>query len=372
MGELLKKIIAIVAVALVVVGFIAYQSMTQTIKVGFVGELSTNTSRLSIESRDAFLYAVSEQNAKGGINGKEIVPYLYDDKNDNNYKAMLHEQLQKDGIQLVIGFNVSAMVETVEYLMANGDYLIISPTISTDYMTGKDDRFIKISPTNNKQVGVLYQVVEKHDIKNLAIVYSEPNQLYAKPIAEQMSKHLVQDGRAVAAMIGVAELDPDAVAAEVIASKADGVVIILDSYNVAQLLQRLRLAGFKGQVMTTPWASTGELLTNSGQYSEGVYTVAVEVREPDESRRQVLERHIVETTNTSLNFSHMRSYNACNMLFEALKKSDSVKPQNVKAAIIDIGTFKGVETSVTIDALGDNANNYELEQVRDGKFEKVR
>lgn len=363
---------AIVAVIAVVIGFMAYQSMTQTIKVGFVGELSTNTSRLSVESRDAFLYAISEQNEKGGINGKKIVPYLYDDKNDNNYKAMLHEQLQKDGVQLVIGFNVSAMVETVEYLMANGDYLVISPTISTDYMTGKDDRFIKISPTNYKQVGVLYQVIEKHDLQRVAIVYSEPNQLYAKPIADQISKHLVQDGRIVAQLIGVTELDPDRVAAEVIASKADSALIILDSYNMAQLLQRLRLAGFEGPVMTTPWASTGELLTNSGQYSEGVYTVAVEVHDPDEARRKALERHILEVTNTTLNFAHIRTYNACNMLFEALEKSDSVKPQNIKTTIIDIGTFQGVETRFTIDALGDNASNYQLEQVHNGKFEKVR
>lgn len=372
MGDLLKRIVAVVAIVLVVVGVIAYQSMTQTIKVGFVGELSTNTSRLSIESRDAFLYAVSEQNAKGGVNGKKIVPYLYDDKNDNNYKAMLHEQLQKDGVQLLVGFNVSAMVETVEFLMANGDYLIISPTISTDYMTGKDDRFIKISPTNYKQAGVLRHVIEKHDLERLAIVYSVPNQLYAKPVAEQMAKHMSDRGKTVALMMGITELDPDAVTAEVIKSKADSIVIILDSYNMAQLLQRLRLAGFTGQVMTTPWASTGELLTNSGKFSEGVYTVAVEVREPDESRRQILERFILETTNTPLNFSHMRTYNACNLLFEAIRKSDSKKPADIKKAIIDIGTFKGVETSFTIDALGDNANNYQLEQVQNGKFEKVR
>ncbi len=371
-GELLKKKIVIGAIIIMFFGIFIYQFGSQTIKIGFVGELSTTASQLSIESREAFLFAVDEQNKKGGINGKKIIPYLYDDKNDNNYKTILHEQLQKDGIQLIVGFNVSAMVETVEYLMANGDYLIISPTISTDYMSGKDDRFIKISPSSKKQADIMLQVVQSQNLKRLTLIYSESNKLYAKVVSDRMVDLLHKDGREVVLELGVDELDMDDLYEKMMHVKSDGLVVVLDSYDVAKLVQRLRLGGFDGPIMTTAWAATGELLSNSGEYGEGLYAVTVATTNPDEVRRQVLERYIQETTKTTLNFSHMRSYNACNMLFQAMSEGETTRPEAVKEAIIKIGSFRGVEAQFMIDAFGDNGGDYQLEQVKDGKFKKVR
>lgn len=368
----LRKRMIILTIIAVLLSIIMYRYSTQTVKVAFVGELSTTASRLSIESRDAFLYAVNQWNEKGGINGKKIVPYLYDDKNDNNYKTMLHEQLQKDGIQIIVGFNVSAMVETVEYLMANGDYLIISPTISTDYMSGKDDRFIKISPSSMKQADIMFPVIQKQNLQRLTIVYSEPNKRYAKVVSDRVKELAKKDHRQIVAEIAVNDLDEDAIYEKMMLEKSDGLVVVLDSYDVAKLVQRLRLGGYEGPVITTAWAATGELLSNSGHYGEGVYAVAVAANNPDDAQKQVLERYIEETIKTTLNFSHIRTFNACNMLFKAMSEGNTVKPNEIKETIIKIGSFRGVETEFTIDALGDNSGDYQLEQVQDGKFIKVR
>ena len=189
-----KIIVAITTLILLSVAVVYYQS-NQVVTIGFVGELSTSTSQLSVESREAFLYVVDRANAAGGIDGKKIVTKIYDDKFDNNYKAQLNELLKKDKVHLIVGFNVSLMAPTAEYLMKNGDYLIVSPSISSDYMDERDDGFIKMAPKNTAQANRLFKKVKEKDVKRLLIVYSEPNKLYSEGIAKRMEDLMSADGR---------------------------------------------------------------------------------------------------------------------------------------------------------------------------------
>lgn len=370
----MKKIIAAgLVVLLLAAGFIYFSQNSKPIKIAFVGELSTSSSQLSVESREAFLYAVEQCNQSGGINGRLIEPYIYDDRNDNGYKETLHQQLQADGIELIIGFNISAMVETIEYLMASGDYLIISPTVTTDYMTGRDDRFIKTSPTNAIQADELIKVVKTHDVKRMVIVYSQPNKLFAEGIVNRMTELIKLDGREVSQVIADdGSVDVKTVQAALKAHQADGLFLVLNGNDSAQMIQDTRIGGYQGQIFTSAWAGTMDLINNSGRNGNGVYSVEITPHDPDEATGKALAAYIKSHTNSELNFSHTRSYNATQMLIEALKQAKQTNPETVKQKIIEIGTFQGVESQFTVDPFGDTLGTYQLKQIQDGKFVKVR
>jgi branched-chain amino acid transport system substrate-binding protein len=363
----------IVVVIFLLVGGFFYLNQEKTVKVGFVGELSSTSSQLSIESRDAFLYAVDKWNEKGGINGKKIVPYVYDDHKDNQYKEELNRLLKADGVQLIVGFNISGMMETIEYLMLNGDYLIISPTVSTDFMTGKDDQFIKISPINKLQADVLYEVVEQENLKRILIVYSEPNKLYAEAVVGRMTELLKNGGREVVDVIKVTEtLNVEAIQQKVAATKPDAMFTILNGADTAKVAQRVRINGFAGPILTTAWAATGDLLSEAGKYGEGIYTVQMPTEETTDQTLTEFEQFVKKNYDSELNFSYMRTYYAADMLFSTIETGKDKSPKALKEAIVKKGTYKILGTTFNIDPYGDTIGTYQLEQIQNGKFVKVR
>lgn len=342
------------------------------IKVAFVGELSTTASELSIESREAFLYVIDQYNQTGGIHGKKIEPVIFDDTNDNAYKTALLGKLQDEGIQLIVGFNVSSMTPTINYLMENGDFLIVSPTVTTDEMTGKDDRFIKISPPNERQIDPLYHAVQKESLEKMLVVYSTANIQYTKALVDTMNKKMTSEGRTVVEQIAMdGKPDLEIISQKLSDTQADSLFIVMNGNDTAQIVQYTRINGFEGAILTGTWAATTDLLANSGQYGNGLYTCEVLSEDPDTENYAIFSAYIKEKTGWQLNFAHTRAYNATKLLLEGIKNTNSLEPEVVKQAILNFGEYQGIETKFTLDQNGDTLGKYQLIQIQNGKFVKV-
>ncbi len=367
----MKKIIVFTTTLLLLLTGYLYYDAHQVIKIGFVGELSTSTSQLSVESRESFLYVIDQVNAKGGVEGRKILPKIYDDQFDNNYKAALNKKLEEDGIELIVGFNISSMAPTAEYLMANGDYLIISPTISTDYMDQKDDDFIKMAPKNKAQSERLFKKMKEKDIKRLLIVYSEANKLYSEGISKRMEELMAADGRETVLISSGSEIPMKRILQEANAFKADGIFLVLNGSDSAEIVQQARIEGYEGLFFGSAWSATTDLIQNSGRYLEGYYTLEFISKNPDTEKLDRLAAYIKERTGAGLNFSHKSAYNATALIIEGIQLAKSSSPEAVKAAILKKGEFKGIDSEYSIDRYGDPMGDYQLLQVINGKFEKV-
>lgn len=367
----MKKIFVVVTTLVLLLIAIFYYQSKQVVTIGFVGELSTSTSQLSVESREAFLYVIDQVNASGGIDGKKIVTKIYDDKFDNNYKVQLNELLKKDKVHLIVGFNVSFMAPTAEYLMKNGDYLIVSPSISSDYMDERDDGFIKMAPKNTAQANRLFKKVKEKDVKRLLIVHSEPNKLYAEGIAKRMENLMLADGRQTRLIASGKEVPIQSILNEIHNFKADGLFLILNGSDTAKVIQQARIAGYEGLMFGTAWSATTDLIQNSGHYLEGYYTLEFISINPDLEKLDQLGSYIKERTGAGLNFSHKSAYNATELLIEGIRLSSSTDPEKVKAAILKKGLFQGIDSEYSLDKFGDPMGDYQLLQVKNGKFEKV-
>lgn len=367
-----RHIILIVALgAILGVGVFLY--LTRPVKIAFVGELSTSGSALSVESREAFLYLVDQYNQNGGINGRRIVPYIFDDKKDNSGKIKLDNDLKKAGIELVVGFNVSSMVPTINYLLETNRYLIVSPTVTTDEMTGKDDLFIKISPPNAKQVMALYPAVKKESVEKMFIIYDGKNIQYTKTLQEEMTRLLKADGKAVVSTYKVEEtIDFSAIEDVLTGQQPDGIFLAMNGMDTAQIVQYCRIKGYTGDFFTGTWATTTDFIENAGAYGNGVYTCEVKSKLPDQKLYDTFEGAIKMMSGSEVNFSHTRAYNATKIVLEAVKQTKSTNPLTIKEALIKQRTFKGIETNFELDANGDTTGDYQLLIVENGKFVEVK
>lgn len=367
-----RHLILILAIgAILGVGVFIY--VTRPVKIAFVGELSTSGSALSVESREAFLYLIDQYNEQGGINGRKIVPYIFDNKKDNSNKIKLDNDLKQAGIELIVGFNVSSMVPTINYLIETNRYLIISPTVTTDEMTGKDDLFIKISPPNGKQSLALFPAIQKEGVDKLFIVYDGKNLQYTKTLVDVISKLMVEDGRSVVSSYKVEEtINFNQIDSVLSSQQPDGIFISMNGIDTAQVVQYCRIKGYTGDFFTGTWATTADFIENAGAYGNGVYTCEVANQMPDQDLFNRFEGAIKMLSGSELNFSHTRAYNATKILLDAVKQTHSTDPQVVKAALIKQKHFTGIETTFEMDANGDTTGEYQLLIVENGKFVEVK
>lgn len=108
------------------------------VKIGFIGGLTGRVADLGTSGRDGVLLAVEEQNGKGGINGSPIELIIKNDRHDAETAKKVAMKLIDEGVTAVIGNMTSSMSVVTVPLINEHKVLMISPTTSTNSLTGQD------------------------------------------------------------------------------------------------------------------------------------------------------------------------------------------------------------------------------------------
>lgn len=370
----MKKIamLTLVGVMIVFGVLILFYFKTKPIQVAFVGELSTEKSQLSIEAREGFVYAVQEVNANGGLLGRKIEYSFYDDKIDNDYKETLNAELIKGNEELIIGFNVSAMKPTIDFLKEQNRYLIISPTVSTEALSGLDDAFIKVTVGSRYEVPPLVQHFKKKNLKKIGIIYNKPNEAYSKGISDLLEASFKSEGINISFVYadeGVSKIDE--IAALVNTEGLEAIVAIVNSSDFAKISQIVHLKDQDLLLFGTSWAATNDFIDNVGKYNERAFLLETVPGKYDAQKYQKFTKWMIDKTGKPPTFPIEKAYNACQILFEGIRLAKSTDPAAVKQAIMKQGKFQGIETELVIDSKGDAVGEYQLIQVKNGVFKRV-
>ena len=117
--------------------------------IGYLGGLTGRSADLGVAGRDGALLAVEEFNASGGVDGRRVRLAVEDDRLDQDAARDAFESLLRQGALCVIGPMTSSISVAVAPLALQSDTALISPTTSTDDLTGKRDHFFRLYPDNS-------------------------------------------------------------------------------------------------------------------------------------------------------------------------------------------------------------------------------
>ncbi len=70
-------------------------------------------------------------------------------------------------------------------------------------------------------------------------------------------------------------------------------------------------------------------------------------------------------------FSSHFAYDAITVLGQGLSQSKGATPEDVKKKLIEIGTFDGVQSDISINEFGDTMRTMNIIQVKDGEFIEI-
>ena len=349
-------------------------SNEEPFKIGFVGGLSGRFANLGVDARNGVMLAVEEINKQGGINGREVILLTRDDKQDEKTAEEAVRDLIKEGVFGIVGHMTSSMSVVGEKIASKHKIVMISPTASSSYFTGKDDYFFRVYPASSSDSAFkIANYAHKKGLKKVGIIYDASNSAHTVPSLKFFRSKFRELGGKIAFVQEYRSgrgTDFIKLASKCVSKKIDALYLLANAMDTAIICQQIQRLGGKIPVLATDWSATKEIFQFGGK--------AVEVLVFSSSFNIGLDSLTFKNFNESfqkrfgytVNFASANGYDCTNILFTSLKSSKNLS--GIKKSIIDIGVFEGVQGQLVLDSYGDVKRDYYLMTIKDGKFLPVR
>jgi branched-chain amino acid transport system substrate-binding protein len=346
-------------------------SSEEPIKIGFVAGTSGRVADLGISGRDAAELAVDQCNQAGGIAGRQVHLVIRDDQQQPDTARSAIRDLIDEHVAAIIGPMTSDMGVVMAPIAETADILLISPTVTTESLSGHDDHFFRVSSSTRSYAtrSANYQI-KSGSMQSVAAAYDISNRSFCLSWLKNFEQTFEAGGGAVLASIGF-EASGDKtfldIARELLAVDADGILIIANSMDAALLCQQIRKSNAHIPITLADWGATERLLELGGQAVEGVTVVQTFDRDSQAPRYQAFRKAYMERYQREPGFPGVYTYDAVQVLLTALRAQK--EGQTLKDTILALRRFEGLQSEFSFDDFGDVSRPHaSISVVRNGQF----
>lgn len=335
--------------------FLLSCSSGEPITIGFVGGMSGRVADLGINGRNGVELAVKERNQNGGINGRPVRLLIKDDKQDEVIAVQMVRSLIDLKVSAIIGHMTSSMTMATVGLVNDSPTIMMSPTTTTDYLTGKDDNFIRVSPTTAvTATKMAAYLLEKAGIKGVSVIYDLNNKAYTESWLSAFRKKFEAGHGKILKVEKFSSGMGDSLLKTVknaYDERAEGLVIISSAMDAAMLCQQVNKIDWPIQIALSEWASTGRLVDLGGEAVEGAIISLFFDHSSTLPSYASFKSNFRNDFGTSPGFAAVNAYDAANVVMDALATRKN--GESLKEVILRVSTFQGVQGPITIDRYGD-------------------
>ena len=356
---------------LIAVALLGCESIEEPIRIGFVAGSSGRVADLGLSGRDAVQLIVEQINSSGGITGRKIELHIKDDKQQPEVARQAVNELINEGVVAIIGPMTSDMAVAVTPLLNEARMLNVSPTVTTQQLSGLDDYFFRVSSTTREYAtrSARYQI-KSDNMRRIAAAYDLNNRSFTENWLDNFTKSFTADGGQIITATGFKTDDNKTLletARELLAPKPDGVLIIANSMDSALLCQQIRKIAPDMRITLADWGATERLLELGGKAVEGVTVVQTFDRENPAPRYQAFREAYIKRYDREPGFPGVYAYDATEVILTALRAQKRGK--TLKETILALRKFEGLQGEFSFDDYGDvMRSNASISVVRDRKF----
>ena len=340
-------------------------------RIGFVGGLTGRSSDLGIQGRNGVMLAVEEVNQQGGVNGRPLQLITRDDKQDPQTALKVDQELIDEGVIAIIGHMTSAMSEAVLPFINERKVLMISPTTSTNKLTGIDDYFLRvISPSNHLTNIEASYAFENTKLRRVAAVYDLSNRAYSEEFTANFKSEFERLGGKIVS-VDTFTAGPDVsfknLVQELLKADPDGIIIVAGAVDTAMICQHVRIAGSKIPIFISGWAQTPDLLRHGGPAVEGI--IGTMYQDLDSTAKPFVafkDKFQTRFGGDGPTFAAIFGYEAVMALKESLSRNPD--PRQLKETILKQKTFQGLQGAFEIDSYGDAKRSAYVITVSNNRF----
>lgn len=346
-------------------------SSKDPIRVGFVGGTSGRVADLGISGRDAAQLTVEACNRSGGIDGRPVRLIVKDDRQDPATARRAVQELIDAGVVAMIGPMTSDMAVAVTPLLNAARLVTVSPTATTEALSGKDDYFFRVTSTTLDYAtkSARYQI-DRAGARRIAAVYDRGNRSFCENWLENFEGVFTAAGGALVATINFKSDEPPTfleIAHKLLTSRPDCVMIIANSMDSALLCHQIRKIDEQMPIMLADWGGTERLLELGGKSVEGVTVVQTFDRNSQAPSYQSFREAYIERYQREPGFPGVHTHDAVQVVLATLRRQK--RGEGFKKALLAIEQFDGLQGNFSLDEFGDTKRGYEtISVVRNNRF----
>jgi len=341
------------------------------IKIGYLGSITGKHSDLGVAARDAAMLAVEQVNAQGGINGRMLELVVRDDTLDPKVAVTMTEELVKEGVAAIVGPVASSMSKAALPVVDKSRTVMVSPTSSSNELTGKDDYFFRVMEPNAKFAGHLAESALKLGVKRLAVIYDTNNRPYTVDIYQVFREAFVKGGGTVTGEVTFDSTQKNSfqpLVKQLGLANADGVMMLANSVDSIVIAQQIRKERSELPILSGACGiAQRDLLQLAGKSSEGlIFTLPVNSQSTAPAYLAFKEA-FTKRFNYPPTFTAVLAYDAATVIVSALRKN--IDTQNLRQTVKSIPSFDGLQGPINLDQFGDPNRHLFVLRYRDGHEE---
>ncbi len=339
-------------------------------RLAFLGGLTGRAADLGVGGRDGVQLAVEQASAQGQ-------PWQLDVYDDQQDPARAQEALRAAaaaGHRLVVGPMTSSIAVALLPLAAELDVLLLSPTVTTNELSRRQDHFFRIVSSVDQYARSAAEYFAGHTaLRRFAILRDDGNRAYSQTWAQGFGTQIARHGGQVVdeqAYVFSPSLALPAVAQRALASRPDAVLLICNAVDAARLAQALRKFAPALPVLTSEWSATEEFLTLGGAAVEGITLTQFLDRDSRAPRYLAFRDAFRERFGRSPGFAAAAGYDAATIALRALREQGS--GESVAATLLRLREFEGLQQTLAFDGWGEAARPVYMTRVSGGRFVLVQ
>lgn len=342
-----------------------------TITIGSVTTNSGTAAAYGEAEVKGFELAVSEINAKGGINGKKVKLESLDDKGDATEASNAYNKLAADGnVLAVAGPTISATTAAVAPLADQTKLVTIAPAATSDSIETGNYLFRTCFKDSYQGEVAARFAAENLKVKKVAVLYGTGDP-YSSGVGEAFAKAAEKLGMQVVDKESSSSADDTEYSAQLQKIQASGAELLYAPYyySVAgpYIIPQARSVGFNGYVMGPDGYDGLKLTGDKAQYNKTYYTTHYSADDSSNTKVQDFIKSYKEKNNAEPNTFAALGYDTIYMIKQAIEKAgDKATREDVRNAVAGM-SFDGVTGKFTMDKSGSPTKSVIVLELKDGK-----
>lgn len=339
-----------------------------------IGTVTTNSGTAAAYGEaevKGFELAVSEINAKGGINGKKVKLESMDDKGDATEASNAYNKLAGDNnVLAVAGPTISATTAAVAPLADQSKLVTIAPAATSDSIETGNYLFRTCFKDSYQGEVAARFAAENLKVKKVAVLYGTGDP-YSSGVGEAFAKASEKLGLEVVDKESSSSADDTEYSAQLQKIQASGAELLYAPYyySVAgpYIIPQARSVGFEGYVMGPDGYDGLKLTGDKSQYNKTYYTTHYSADDNTNTKVQDFIKSYKSKNNAEPNTFAALGYDTIYMIKQAIEKAGkNATREDVRNAVAGM-TFDGVTGKFTMDKSGSPTKSVIVLEMKDGK-----
>ena len=339
-----------------------------------IGTVTTNSGTAAAYGEaevKGFELAVSEINAKGGINGKKVKLESMDDKGDATEASNAYNKLAGDNnVLAVAGPTISATTAAVAPLADQSKLVTIAPAATSDSIETGNYLFRTCFKDSYQGEVAARFAAENLKVKKVAVLYGTGDP-YSSGVGEAFAKAAEKLGLEVVDKESSSSADDTEYSAQLQKIQASGAELLYAPYyySVAgpYIIPQARSVGFEGYVMGPDGYDGLKLTGDKSQYNKTYYTTHYSADDNTNTKVQDFIKSYKSKNNAEPNTFAALGYDTIYMIKQAIEKAGkNATREDVRNAVAG-RTVDAVTGKCTMDKAGSPTKSVIVLEMKDGK-----